>query len=202
MVARSHPLPATLAEALLEGALDPGSSRCRRSGASARGPPRRQDGDDCPAAAVALQADGPWPARALAARRGGRRARLRGKRQSNPRSSARPRSVCSTRRPSGDLAPVARERLLAQAQRAGRGRASTAAIAPMRGPGRRAWLEDHARVRAAGMPECPASASSRCCRADVIGLYVLVPAGSEPWRALRTVAPSPWPSTPSPSRAR
>jgi len=81
MIGRSHALPATLAEALLEGALDPrlqpdAAARARRCMAH----PRREDADHNPAAAATAQADCPCPARAVAARGGSRGARLRGER--------------------------------------------------------------------------------------------------------------------------
>ena len=175
--ARSHPLPATLAEMLLEGALDPGS----QPGAVAR--PRRrladtggQDSDHRCAPAAALQAHRPRPARAPAAGRRSRRARLgRGVRRG--RADGRGGAGAAGAAPaSGDLAQVARQRLLAQAIERIAGAA--------RRLDRRLCPRARARLWPRTMPACalPPRAAPRVTvepvlPADVIGLYVLVPAG-------------------------
>ena len=177
IVDRSHPLPAILAEALLEGALDPGSSAMtaawpRRGLAD----PGVQDADHRGAAAPALQTDGPWRGGAAAAGRGGQRACLRGRRARAPRSrrgSARNLLEHPARRRSrpGRAGAAARAGPRADRSHAVGCRSQTYAAAraeasreTMRACGRRASMYR-------------ASASSRCCRPMSSASIVLVPAG-------------------------
>ena len=184
MVTRSHPLPATLAETLLEGALDPGC----QSGAVAR--PRRrladaggQDSDHGRSAAAAVQAHHPRPARAAAPGRGGAarspgtlarhawlpkgeaaRALLEVRRQRRSRVRSRG-SACSPKRDQAHRRRARRlDRRLCARARASSGRGSR--------PGARC------RRRAVR-----ASASSRCCRPTSSVSSFCVPAGTEAWRA-------------------
>jgi superfamily II DNA or RNA helicase len=173
MVSRSHPLPATLAEALVEGALDPGSSHVG-----------------------ALGRAGAWPTAAVKARTTVAILRLRYKLIVHARrervllaeeagalafSAAAPGAVLAGEAAralleepaTGNLETVARNRLLAQAAEW----IKTALDGPIATYAREraaALAEDHAHVRAA------AAGSSRVSvepvlPADVIGLYVLVP---------------------------
>jgi hypothetical protein len=175
MVGRSHPLPATLAETLLEGALDTTASPV-----------------------PALGRAGAWPTPAVKVMTTVALIRLRFKLTVHGRherlllaeeagalawqpSSAKPVLIAEGVRAllehpaSGDLAPVARRRLLqASVERIGTAlEDSIAAYARERAS---VLAEDHARVRAA------ASGSARVTvepvlPCDIIGLYVLVPAG-------------------------
>jgi superfamily II DNA or RNA helicase len=175
MVGRSHPLPATLAETLLEGALDPGASPV---------PP--------------LGRAGAWPISAVKVMTTVALIRLRFKLAVHGRherlllaeetgalawqpSSTEPVLMAGDVRAlldhpaSGDLAPVARQRLL-QAAIERIGTALEDSIAAHARERAIALAEDHARVRVA------ASGSARVTvepvlPCDIIGLYVLVPAG-------------------------
>jgi hypothetical protein len=175
MVGRSHPLPATLAETLLEGALDRGASPV---------PP--------------LGRAGAWPTSAIKIMTTVALIRLRFKLSVRARkerlllaeeagalawqaSSPEPVLMAGDVRAlldhpaSGDLAPVARQRLLQGAiERIGTAlEGSIAAYARERAS---ALAEDHARVRAAaaGSTRVTVEPVLPC---DIIGLYVLVPAG-------------------------
>jgi Helicase conserved C-terminal domain len=177
MVGRSHPLPAMLAETLLEGALDPGASPV---------PP--------------LGRAGAWPTSVVKVMTTLALIRLRFKLSVRSRSerlmlaeeagalawqpsSSEPVLVEGDVRAlleqpaSSDLAPVARQRLL-QAAIERIGTALEGSIAAYARERANALAEDHARVRAA------ASGSARVTvepvvPCDIIGLYVLVPAGSD-----------------------
>jgi superfamily II DNA or RNA helicase len=175
MVGRSHPLPATLAETLLEGALDRGASPV---------PP--------------LGRAGAWPTSAIKIMTTVALIRLRFKLSVRARkerlllaeeagalawqaSSPEPVLMAGDVRAlldhpaSGDLAPVARQRLLQGAiERIGTAlEGSIAAYARERAS---ALAEDHARVgaAAAGSTRVTVEPVLPC---DIIGLYVLVPAG-------------------------
>jgi hypothetical protein len=173
MVARSHPLPSILAEVLLEGALDPGSSPVPSLGRA-----------------------GAWPTPAVKVMTTVALLRLRFKLTVHARrerlllaeeaaafawtASSPPailtgdtvRALLDTPA-SSDLAPAARQRLLTQALK----RLPSMLDGPIAEYAKertQALAEDHARVRAA------ASGSSRVTvepvlPPDVIGLYVLVP---------------------------
>jgi superfamily II DNA or RNA helicase len=175
MVGRSHPLPATLAETLLEGALDPGTSPV-----------------------PALSRAGAWPTSAVKVMTTVALIRLRFKLSVRSRSerlllaeeadalawqpsSTEPALIAEGVRAllehpaTGDLAPVARQRLL-QAAIERIGTALEGSIATYARERASALAEDHARVRAA------ASGGARVTvepvlPCDIIGLYVLVPAG-------------------------
>ena len=175
MVGRSHPLPAILAETLLEGALDPGASPIPSLGRAGA----------WPTAAVKV-------ATTVALLRQRFKLTVRGKHERlllaeeaaalawqpssiEPVSMGNDVRVLLEHSASGDLAHVARQRLLQGAiERIGTAlEGSIAAHAHERA---RALAEDHARVRAA------ASGSARVTvepvlPPDIIGLYVLVPAG-------------------------
>jgi hypothetical protein len=175
MIGRNHPLPATLAEALFEGALDPGSSP---------GPP--------------LGRVGAWPTRAVTALTAILLLRLRHKLVVHARrerlllaeeagalafegNAAEPRRVGDAalalleHAAAGDLAAVARERLVAQARErtAGAFSAAVDAYAQARAGD---LARDHDRVRAA-LPGVSRVSVEPVLPVDVIGIYVLVPAG-------------------------
>jgi superfamily II DNA or RNA helicase len=173
LVTRSHPIPATLAESLLEGALEPGSSPVPSLGRA-----------------------GAWPTTAVKAVTTVVLLRLRYKLTVHARrerlllveeagtlawegGADKPRLAGEAARAllekpaSGDLAVSARQRLLNQA----RGRIEAALDGSIAAYGREraeALAADHGRVRTA------AAGSSRVTvepivPADIIGLYVLVP---------------------------
>jgi superfamily II DNA or RNA helicase len=175
MVGRSHPLPATLAEFLLEGALDPGSSPV-----------------------VSLGRAGAWPTPAVKVMTTVALLRLRHKLTIHARrerlllaeeaaalawatDATKPALIAEAARAlldqaaSGDLAPNARARLLTQAME----RLPAMLDGPIAAYAReraQTLAQDHARLRAA------ASGSARVTvepvlPADVIGLYVLLPTG-------------------------
>jgi superfamily II DNA or RNA helicase len=175
MVTRSHPLPATLTESLLEGALDPGS-----------------------APVPALGRAGAWPSAAVKVMTTVALIRFRfklmtaGRQESlllaeeagalawqpgsaDPMLAAEEARALLEHSASGNLELVARQRLIAQACT----RIKTvlaASIADYAGTRARMLAEDHARVRAA------ASGGARVTvepvlPPDIIALYVLVPAG-------------------------
>ena len=175
MVGRSHPLPSILAETLLEGALDPGSSPLPSLGRT-----------------------GAWPTPAVKSLttvillRLRFKLTLRGQRErmllaeeaaalawdTSPteiRFTADAASSLLEQPASSDLASVARQRLLMQAME----RIATALDGPIAGYAReraRALAEDHARLRAAAAGSARVSVEP-VLPPDVIGLYVLVPAG-------------------------
>lgn len=178
-VARSHPLPATLAEALLEGALDAGS-----------GP---GSGPVSP-----LGRAGVWPTAAVQALTTvvllrirhkltvhGRRERLLLAEEAGalafPAGSAEPAltgdeaAALLEAEAGGDLAAVARLRLLTQARQRIEA-ALPAAIAAHARARAEALAEDHARVRAA-LPGAARVSVEPVLPVDVIGLYVLMPSG-------------------------
>jgi superfamily II DNA or RNA helicase len=198
MIARSHPLPATLAEMLLEDALDPGSG-----------------------AAPSLGRAGVWPTPAVERETTVALLRMRFKLMIRGRSERmllaeeaatlawdRAGAIIATvearalldRQASGNLADVARRRKLTEAieRMPAMLEGPIAAQAQTRA---RALAEDHARVRAA------AAGSARVAvepvlPPDVIGLYILVPADRERWLRPAPSAPRGLPSTPSPWRVR
>jgi hypothetical protein len=175
MVARNHPLPATLAEALLEGALDPGASPV---------PP--------------LGRVGAWPTRGVKTLTTVLLLRLRHKLTVHARrerlllaeeagalafetNMAEPQLVGDAAidllddAASGDLAAVARERLIAQARDRISGAFSAAIEVHMRARADE-LARDHDRVRAA-LPGVPRVSVEPVLPVDVIGIFVLVPAG-------------------------
>jgi superfamily II DNA or RNA helicase len=176
MMTRSHPLPSTLAETLLEGALDPGSAPVDAIGRS-----------------------GAWPTPTVKSVTTvlllrfrykltihGRRERLLLVEEAG--SVAYEAADAGTlitgeaalglldQPASGDLAPVARARLLGQARdRVGAVLTSgVAAYARQRGD---ELAADHARLRAAGVG-VPRVTVEAVLPPDVIGLYVLLPASA------------------------
>src|SRR5579883_415344 len=178
MVGRSHPLPATLAEALLEGALDPGS-----------------------AAIAPLGRAGAWPSSAvsvattllllrlrfkIAVGRGATERLLLAEEPgalafvgATPDPSAVGAAALRLLEPpaAGDLAAPARQRLLAQARERVDGVFGDALASHARERAEQ-LAEDHARVRAAfgrGAAAAPRSTVEPVLPVDVIGLYVLVP---------------------------
>jgi hypothetical protein len=176
MVGRCHALPATLAEMLVEGALDPGSSPLPVLGRA-----------------------GAWPTPAVEAVTTVALLRLRyklvvhGRRERvllaeetdalawratspNPILAGDRARALLEHAASGNLAPVARERLLKQAiERIAA--ALSGSIADHARERAESLAEDHARVRAAA-PGNPRVGVEPVLPADVIGLYVLVPGGS------------------------
>ena len=176
MVGRSHPLPATLAETLLEGALDPGSSPVPSLGRTGAWP--------TPAVKTVtivtllrlrykLTIHGRRErlllveeASALAWHLGAVDAALKGE-------AARALLEAPA---AGDLAPVARQRLLTQSVE----RVTTAlggSIAAYAQERSQSLAENHARVRSAASGSARVSVEP-VLPPDVIGLFVLVPAGS------------------------
>lgn len=171
-VARSHPLPATLAEALLEGALDAGGhDRLGRLGAWST-----------PAVKVMTTV-------ALLRLRfkltiHGRRERLLLVEEANalafaadgaPTLSGPPARALLEQAAAGNLAEVARTRLLTQAL----DRIAAAQAGPMNDFAREraeALAQDHARVRASGVNVSRVSVEA-VLPADVVGIFVLIPAG-------------------------
>jgi len=175
IVTRSHPLPATLAEALIEGALDPDSSTVKPLG--------RQ---------------GAWPSTAVSRLTTvallrlrykltvhGRKERLLlveeagavalGPDADRPVAEGKSARALLETEPSGDLADLARQRLLAEARR--RLDAALAGSLADHARERAGKLsQDHARVRATGVNVSRVSVEP-VLPADVIGLFVLVPAG-------------------------
>ena len=176
MVSRSHPLPATLAETLLEGALDPGSSpvpSLGRTGAWPTSAVKTMTAVALLRLRYKLSIHGrrerlllAEEAGALAWHAGSQDVALKGE-------AARALLEAPA---TGDLLPGARQRVLAPAiTRATAGLEGS--IADYARERSQALAEDHARVRAA------ASGSARVSiqpvlPADIIGLYVLVPAGN------------------------
>jgi hypothetical protein len=175
MIGRNHPLPATLAEALLEGALDPGASPV---------PP--------------LGRVGAWPARGVKTLTTILLLRLRHKLTVHARrerlllaeeagalaleaGAAEPKLVGEAalelleHAASDDLAAGARERLLTQARErvAGMFSAALEKYAQARAD---ELAGDHDRVRAA-LPGVSRVSVEPVLPVDVIGVYVLVPAG-------------------------
>jgi superfamily II DNA or RNA helicase len=176
MVTRSHPIPATLAESLLESALDPGSAPISPLGRT-----------------------GAWPTAAVKSVTTVFLLRLRykltvhGRRErlllveeagaaafeaaSNEATATAGTAQALLDHPaSGDLAAIARQRILAQA----RERAATILDDAIADYARRRAAElaqDHARVRAAGA-SVPRVTVEPVLPPDVIGLYVLLPASA------------------------
>ncbi len=176
MVGRSHPLPATLAESLLESALDPASSPVPSLGRA-----------------------GAWPTAAVKAVTTVALLRLRYKLTAHGRrdrlllaeeagalafegAAAQPVLAGEAARAllehaaTGDLAVVARARLMNQS----RERMAAALEGPIAAYAREraeALAADHARVRAAAAGS-PRVTVEPIVPADIIGLYVLVPAVS------------------------
>jgi superfamily II DNA or RNA helicase len=174
MVCRSHPLTATLAEGLLEGALDPSSSPV-----------------------PALGRAGVWPTTAVKAITTVALLRLRykltthGRRDQfllaeeagvlafegvspKPILAGEPARALLEHPASGDLMDVARQRLVSQ----GRERIAAAlegSVATYACERAEALAEDHARVRAAAAGSARVTVEP-IVPPDVIGLYVLIPA--------------------------
>ena len=175
MIGRNHTLPATLAEALLEGALDPGSSPMQQLGRV-----------------------GAWPTPGVKTLTTLLLLRLRHKLTVHARrerlllaeeagalafeaAAAEPKLVAEAalnllEHPAGGgLAPVARERLLAQARERVAGVFATAVTTNARARADE-LAHDHARVRAA-LPGLSRVSVEPVLPVNVIGIYVLVPAG-------------------------
>lgn len=176
MVGRSHPLPATLAEVLFEGALDPGASPV---------PP--------------LGRAGAWPTAGVSTVTIVALLRLRYKltvhsrrerlllaeeasalgwngASANPVLKGEDARALLGHAAASDLAPVARQRMLTQAIE----RITVALdgpIAAYASERAEALAEDHARVRAAAQGS-PRVSVEPVLPPDIIGLYVLVPAGN------------------------
>jgi hypothetical protein len=175
IIGRNHPLPATLAEALLEGALDPGSSPM---------PP--------------LGRVGAWPTPSVKTLTTILLLRLRHKLTVHARrerlllaeeagalafeaNAAEPKLGGEAavdllgHAASRDLASIARDRLLAQA-RERVAAAFSGAIATHAQARADELARDHARVRAA-LPGVSRVSVEPVLPVDVIGIYILVPAG-------------------------
>jgi hypothetical protein len=173
MVGRSHPLPAVLAESLLESALDPASSPVSSLGRA-----------------------GAWPTAAVKAVTTVALLRLRyklithGRRErlllaeeagalafegtgAQPVLAGEPARALLKYPATGDLTAVARERLVAQ----GRERIKAAlggAVAAHAQERAEALAKDHARVRAAAAGSARVTVEP-VVPTDIIGLYVLIP---------------------------
>ncbi len=175
-VTRNHPLPATLAEAIFEGSLDPSAS-----------------------AITALGRAGVWPTAGVKSVTTVLLLRLRfkltihGRRErlllveeagalgfdgttSEPTTSGEDAIALLEHPASGDLAASARQRILSQARERATGAFSEGIAAYARE--RAAKLaQDHARVRAAGASVARVSVEP-VQPPDIIGLYVLLPQGA------------------------
>jgi hypothetical protein len=175
MIGRSHALPATLAEALLEGALDPGCSPIQPLG---RVGAWSTPGVRTLTTILLLRLRHKLTVHA-------RRERLLLAEEAGAlafeANAAEPKLVGEAalnlleHTAGGDLAAVARERLLAQAWErvAAAFSASVDTYAEARAD---VLARDHARVRAA-LPGVSRVSVEPVLPADVIGVYVLVPAG-------------------------
>jgi superfamily II DNA or RNA helicase len=173
MVSRCHPLPATLAESLFEGALDPASNPIPSLGRS-----------------------GAWPTTAVkvvttvALLRFRYKLIVHGRRErlllaeeagalafegngAQPVLAGEPARALLEYPAVSDLAAVARERIVAKA-RERIAAALEGAVAAYARERAEALAEDHARVRAAAAGSARVSVES-IIPADIIGLYVLVP---------------------------
>jgi ERCC4-related helicase len=176
IVTRNHPLPATLAEALFEGSLDPSSAPISPLGRI-----------------------GAWPTSAVKSLTTILLLRLRfkltvhGRRErlllveeagalafdasSSEASAAGEAALALLEHPAtGDLAPVARHRILSQA----RDRATSTfggALAAYASKRAAELAQDHARVRAAGTGVARVSVDP-VLPPDIIGFYVLLPRGA------------------------
>lgn len=175
VVVRSHPLPSILAESLMEGALNSASSNMPQLGRI-----------------------GAWPTTAVNAATTvvllrlrykitvhGRRERLllaeeagaiafQGQQDTAYAEGEEARKLLEAQA-SGDLAEVARTRLLAQA-RERTANALSGAIAEHAKKRAQLLSADHARVRTAGI-NVPRVSVEAVIPADVVGLYVLIPGG-------------------------
>ena len=175
MIGRNHPLPATLAEALLEGALDPGSSPMQPLG---RVGAWRTVGVKTLTTILLLRLRHKLTVHA-------RRERLLLAEEAGAlafeANAAEPKLFGEgaldllEHAAGGDLATVARDRLLAQAQERV-GVAFLAAIATHAQARADELTRAHARVRAA-LPGVSRVSVEPVLPVDVIGIYVLVPAG-------------------------
>lgn len=174
MVGRSHPLPATLAEALIEGALDPASSPLEPLGRVGAWP---TTGVRTLTTVLLLRLRHKLTVH-------GRRERLLLAEESGAlafeAAAPQPRLVGEAALSllehvaGADLAPVARDRLLAQADE----RVAVAfspALAAHAQARAETLAEDHGRVRAA-LPGVSRISVEPVLPVDVIGMYVLVPA--------------------------
>jgi superfamily II DNA or RNA helicase len=175
MVSRSHSLPATLAETLLEGALDPGSSPVPSLGRAGA----------WPTAAVKTVATVALLRLRYKLTVHGRRERLLLAEEAGALAWDATSTEITLRAEAarallehpatGNLAPAARQRVLTQAIE----RVTTAldgSIAAYARGRAQALAEDHARVRTAAAGTARVSVEP-VLPPDIIGLYVLVPAG-------------------------
>jgi hypothetical protein len=176
IVARSHPLTATLAEILLEGALDPSSSPVPSLGRAGAWP--------TPSVKTVTTVALLRLRYKLIVRGRGERMLLAEEAASLAWDASQTKTVLTAeaartlleRPASADLAPVARQRLIAKAieQMPAMLDGPIAAYARKRA---QALAEDHARVRAAAAGSARVTVEP-VLPPDVIGLYVLVPAGT------------------------
>jgi hypothetical protein len=175
MVGRSHPLPATLAESLLEGALDPGSSPVPplgRAGAWLTSQVKKVTTVTLLRLRYKLALHGRRE-RLLLAEEAGALAWEAG--SLSPVLQSEAARALLEAPASGDLAPGARQRQVTQAleRLAPLLDGSIAQYARERA---QALAEDHGRVRAAAAGSARATVEP-VLPPDVIGLFVLVPAG-------------------------
>ena len=145
-------------------------ARPRRRLADAGG----QDGDDRRAAAIALQADRPRPQRAHAPGGGSRRARLGREPDQDVADRGGRTRRCWTSRPAAIL-PTSRDSGCSPRRSSRCRRCSTGQSPTYARERAQALAEDHARVRAAAAGSARVTVEP-VLPADVIGLYVLVPA--------------------------
>jgi hypothetical protein len=176
MVSRSHPIPATLAETLFEGALDPGSSPVPSLGRAGAWPTAavttvttvallrlryKLTVHSRPERLLLAEEAGAlaWDASSTAAILKGEAARFL---LEHPAT--------------GDLTATARQRVLAQAIERTTAALETSITAYARERSQ-ALAKDHARVRTA-VAGSPRVSVEPVLPADIIGLYVLIPAGA------------------------
>lgn len=175
VVIRSHPLPAVLAESLLEAALDPAAAPVPALGRIGAWP---TDAVQVLTTVVLLRLRHKLIIRArrerlLLVEESGALAFAAGNDQ--PLATGEEARALLEHQATGDLAEVARGRLLATAsERIAALRAT--ALADHARERARALSDDHARVRAAGVG-VPRVEVEPVLPVDVVGLFVLVPAG-------------------------
>ena len=176
VVTRSHPLPGTLAAALLEGALDPGSSPVPplgRAGAWRSGEVEMVTTVTLLRLRYKLTVHGRREGLLLAEEAEAMAFATEG---TDPVATGEGARALLEPTAEGDLAPVARQRLIDQARSRLEGPLTEVVSAFARA--RAAALEhDHNRVRASGVG-VPRVSVAPVLPADVIGLFVLVPAGN------------------------
>jgi hypothetical protein len=175
VIVRSHPLPSTLAEALLEGALAPNSSSVKslgRTGAWSTSSVKTITIVVLLRLRYKLTVHGRRE-RLLLVEEAGALA-FNGEAES-PSATGESARILLEAEASADLAEIARNRLIAQARQRIEGTLSIS-IASHAAERAQSLSEDHARVRAAGV-NVPRVSVEAVLPPDVIGLFVLTPGG-------------------------